>query len=100
MLTRFDKEELKPNIETRMEKLKQSRNKKGNYWRNFFYEASVYVMDAKKFDETSKRWLKLAPAKFRSYYNQEIYNLNVDKSIKELEKKQKDDDDFFDKLGN
>ena len=76
-LTHFDKKDIFYNIEDRMAILENSRNKKGNYWRNFFFKASIYVEEAKKIDETAKSWVKLAPAKFRSYYNQEIYNLNV-----------------------
>ena len=55
---------------------------------------------SKKFDLAIKEWLENYQGKFISYYNKKIYNLSIKKNLKEIEKKQKNEEDFFNKIGN
>ena len=48
-----------------------------------------------------ENWIDLkASTNFKSFYKNEIRKLKVKNTVKEIEKKQKDDKDFFDTLGN
>ena len=80
--------------------LEKIRNESGNYWTNFFYKAAYHVNLYKKFDQIFKDWLDKESGNFKSYYNKEVYNLSVKKSIKDIETKQKEDESFFNKLSN
>ena len=70
------------------------------YYKKFFWEASYHVSLGKKVDLAIKEWLETYQGNFISYYNKKIYESSIKKNLKEIEKKQKDEEDFFNKIGN
>ena len=77
-------------------KLEFARNSSA-YWDTFFYQASFYVRTVRIFKKGVENWIELkASTNFKSFYKNEIRKLKVKNTVKEIEKKQKDDKDFFD----
>ena len=70
------------------------------YYKNFFWKASYHVAFGKKADLIIKEWLKTYQGNFVSYYNKKIYDFSVKKNLKEIENKQKNEENFFNKIGN
>jgi hypothetical protein len=70
------------------------------YYKNFFWKASYHVSFGKKVDLVIKEWLKTHQGNFVSYYNKKIYDFSVKKNLKEIEIKQKNEENFFNKIGN
>ena len=70
------------------------------YYKKFFYKASYHVSFGKKADLAIKEWLKTYQGNFISYYNKKIYDLSIKKNLKEIENKQKNEENFFNKIGN
>ena len=70
------------------------------YYKNFFWKASYHVSFGKKADLVIKEWLKTYQGNFVSYYNKKIYDLSVKKNLKEIENNQKNEENFFNKIGN
>ena len=71
-----------------------------SFYEKFFMKASYHVSLAKKFDLAIKEWLQTYQGNFISYYNKKIYNMSINKNLKEIETKQKNEEDFFNKIGN
>jgi hypothetical protein len=70
------------------------------YYKNFFWKASYHVSFGKKADLVIKEWLKTYQGNFVSYYNKKIYDLSVKENLKEIENNQKNEENFFNKIGN
>ena len=69
-------------------------------YKNFFWKASYHVSLGKKVDLNIKEWLKTYKGNFVSYHNKKMYDMSINKSLKEIEKRQKGEEDFFNKIGN
>ena len=48
----------------------------------------------------TKEWFKTYQGNFISYYNKKIYESSIKKNLKDIENKQKDEEDFFNNIGN
>ena len=64
------------------------KNNKMNY-KNFFWKASYHVLLGEKIDFNIKEWLKTYQGSFVSYHNKKIYDMSINKSLKEIEKSKK-----------
>ena len=70
------------------------------FFQKFLMKASYHISLGNKIDLSIKEWLENYQGKFISYYNKKIYNLSIKKNLKEIEKRQKNEEDFFNKIGN
>ena len=81
-----------------LEKIDRKNNKL--FYQNFFWKAAYHVSLGKKIDLAIKEWFKTYQGNFISYYNKKIYESSIKKNLKEIENKQKDEEDFFNNIGN
>ena len=70
------------------------------FYESFFWKAAYHVSFGKEVDLAIKEWLESYQGNYVSYYNKKIYDMSINKNIKDIENKQKNEEDFFNKIGN
>jgi len=68
-------------------------------WNKFIYPSNIYIKRISKFDKDIKILVESSSEKFRTFYNQQKYKLNIRKKLEAIKNKQ-EDLSIFDKLGN
>ena len=81
-----------------MKLMKESKSK--NLWQKFIYPSNLHLKNVRLFKQDVKNWVSSSSEKFKSFYNKKLYDVNVEKNLYDLKRKQKKEEDFFDKISN
>ena len=78
--------------------IKESNSK--DLWQKYIYPSNLHLKNVRLFKQDVKNWASSSSEKFKSFYNKKLYDVSVQKNLYDLKRKQKKEEDFFDKISN
>ena len=106
---KFSKSEWPEGIDQKIQKYKEllqtarlliKESNSRDLWQKFIYPSNLHIKNVRLFKQDIKNWASSSSEKFKSFYNKKLYDVSVQKNLNELKEKQKEEEDFFDKISN